>query len=140
MTTVFSVVGGNISVGLSEEQYNQASVLILYFLHGQESGVCNLNSTLPFSFFADAFMKFLTSPHGSTPTNYSTLHQWEHYLEDVNKTYTPNTDQGAAGCVSAEVLYQQSGLSLTAGASEEQSEHMAALLVYYLVQGECVVI
>ncbi|KAM9332271.1 zinc transporter ZIP12-like [Pholidichthys leucotaenia] len=142
---VFSVLDDDGKTYLTEEDYQQISTVLLYYMINlQDLCVPNAASPSSLSSYSSSenfqfYLLALANLHPAEDTYFLSYSETESILEIINQHYDfSNLDASSdLQCVDAERLQEDVGVKGSQGAGESSVPRLAAAIISHILQGHC---
>lgn len=129
---IFVTTGIDESSGLSEEDFEKASVILFRLLSLEE-----IRDTCSNTSWADSIHEYaetVLDQSGDTPDTL-TEEELESILDEMSHSYHPSS---TSKCFNVESVFENGVMNHEDGATEEELFHISTLIVSYLFQGYCI--
>ncbi|XP_070576100.1 zinc transporter ZIP12-like [Ptychodera flava] len=135
--SLFEVVGADTLLGLSEEQFGRAGVVLLFYLSDLETVCKDITEPSAKNYSYYTYQLFNYEDPDSATGSVLTLEEFESVIEDVNKTYEA---VNFAKCFTDHSIFEEDVEmeNSTIGADFDEMESVAAVTVSYLLFGYCI--
>ncbi|XP_056869641.1 zinc transporter ZIP12-like isoform X1 [Takifugu flavidus] len=138
-----SVVKDDGKADLSEDDYQQLSTLLLYYVVNLED-LCASHTTVPSSSSSENdqfYVLALTSLHPDEDTKFLSSSEIGSILQLINQHYHPSnqeTSQDLQQCVEATSLLQDLNIGEDIGVGASSVPKLAAAIITHILQGHCI--
>ncbi|XP_058479427.1 zinc transporter ZIP12-like isoform X2 [Solea solea] len=136
-----SVLGDDRKAFLTEDDYQQISTVLLYYIINMKD-LCVSNSSPSSSSASDNYQFYhlaLTNLHPAEDNHFLSLSETESILQLINQHYDPSDQDTSSDsqCIDAAHLLEDVDVKERPGADESSVSRVAAAIISHILQGHC---
>ncbi|XP_029385324.1 zinc transporter ZIP12-like isoform X1 [Echeneis naucrates] len=140
----FSVLEDDGKAYLTEEDYQQISTVLLYYVINLQD-LCSSNAASSSSLSSSAsgnyqfYLLALTNLHPTEDNQFLSLSETESILQLINQHYDPSKQETSSDlqCVDATQIFEDTDTKENPGAAESSVPKVAVAIISHILQGHC---